>query len=147
MTSFSNILNQQSSTVKPPKPLPIGNYLFLVDGVIEYKQMGKEQNYGAIVKLKPVQAQPDVDQSALLEMLDGKSLSEQTIQTTFWITEKAAYRYKDFLVNALGLEEGTKTVGELANEAPGKQVIGTVVHVPSDDNKMMYANIKGFARV
>lgn len=147
MTSFQDILNKPAADVKPPKPLPIGNYLCLIDGQAELKQMGKEQNWGAIIKLKPIQAGPDVDQAALLEALEGKSLTEIPIQTTFWVTEKAAYRLKSFLVDALGLEEGSKSLGELLNDAPGKQVMVTISHRPSDDGRTMYMDVKGFARV
>lgn len=147
MTTFQDILNMPSADIKPPKPLPLGNYLCLIDGQAELKQMGKEQNWGAILKLKPIQAQADVDQQALLEALDGKSLSEMPINFTFWITDKAKHRLNEFLVNALGIEQGTKTLGELLNEAPGKQVMATVSHRPSDDGKTMYMDVKGFARV
>jgi hypothetical protein len=147
MTSFSDILNTPSADVKPPKPLPIGTYLCLIDGTAEIKQMGKEQNYGAIIKLKPVQAGPDVDQAALIESLDGKSLSEVGLQTTFWLTDKAKYRLNDFLVGALGMEQGTKTMGELLNDIPGKQVNASITHTPSKDNTVMYTEVKSFARV
>lgn len=147
MTSFTDILNKPSADIKPPKPLPIGTYLALVDGTAEIKKIGKEQTDAAVMKFKFVQPQPDVDQQAMLEVLEGKALSEVPFSVNWWLTDKAAYRLNEFLVNALGMEQGTKSLGELLSDSPGKQVYITLSHRPSDDGKTMYMDAKGFARV
>jgi hypothetical protein len=145
--NFMEILNKPFDDIKPPKPLPVGTYLCLVDGQPDYRRLGKDQNGAAIFKFKPIQADADVDQADLLEALEGKALSEVSFQTTFWITEKALYRLKDFLNNALGIEGNGRQLPEVIPEAAGKQVKVTIGHRPGDDGKAMYADVKGFARV
>lgn len=147
MPNFQEILNEQAASIKPPKPIPMGNYLCLVDGTIEYAAQGKNNNPAAIVRLKPIQAMPDVDQHDLMTALDGQSLGDRVLRNSFWMTHDAKHHFTRFLIDALGIEPGTKTVGELANEAPGKQVICTVVHTPAGNGVDVYANVKGFAHV
>lgn len=144
--SFQEILSKPMAEIKPPKPLPVGTYTCIVDGVPEIKQVGKEQNWAAILKLKPVAPGPDVDQVALVEALDGKALTEVSIQNTLWLTEKAAFRAKQFIENC-GIDITTKSLGEGINELPGKQIMVTLSHRPSEDGKTMYNEIKSTAAV
>lgn len=146
MTSFQDILNKPMADIKPPRPLPPGTYLCVVDGVPEIKQLGKEQNWCALYKLKPLQAQPDVDQQGLIEALDGKGLSETSINNNMWITDKAAFRLKSFLSH-LGFPEESGTPGEHINASAGRQVLVTLGLRPSEDGKMMYNEIKNTAAV
>ncbi len=147
MANFQDILNKPAAEVEPPKALPTGTYLCLVDGAPEIAQRGKNNNYCAIFKLKPVQAQADVDQQSLAETLNGSSLSEKKINHTLWITDDALWRLDQFLAEHLGIPKGTKTVGEMIPEAPGKQVVVTLGHRASDDGKQVYAEVKGTAHI
>lgn len=145
--NFMDILNKPFDEVNAPKPVPMGTYLCLVDGPPEFRQMGKEQNWGAVFKFKPIQAGPDVNQAELLENLEGKALSDVSIQTTFWITEKALYRLKDFLTDALGIDGTGRQFPEVIPDAAGRQVNVMVTHQPSKDGKAVRMEVKSFARV
>ena len=147
MASFQDVLNKPAAEIEPPKALPVGTYLCLVNGQPEITQRGKNNNYCAIFKLKPVQAQQDVDQSALSETLKGAGLGDKNINHTLWITDDAAWRLDQFLAEHLGIDKGTKTLGEMIPEAMGKQVLVTLGHRASDDGKQVFAEVKGTARV
>lgn len=146
MSTFTDILNKSMEDIKPPQPLPIGTYMAIVDGVPEIKQIGRQGNSAAVVKFKVLQPQPDVDSSALIEALDGKQLTDVSVASNFFLTDAAAYRLKDFL-GILGISLTGKSLGQGLNEAPGKSVLLSIGHRPSDDGKAMYMDVKGYAAV
>ena len=123
MANFQDVLNKPAAEIEPPKALPVGTYLCIVDGQPEIVQRGKNNNYCAIFKLKPAQAQPDVDQQALMQTLKGSALQDKRINHTLWITDDAAWRLDQFLADHLGIDKGKKTLGEMIPEAAGKQVL------------------------
>ena len=147
MASFQDVLNKPAAEIEPPKALPVGTYLCLVDGQPEITQRGKNNNYCAIFKLKIAQAQPDVDQQALQETLKGGSLQDKRLNHTLWITDDAAWRLDQFLAEHLGIEKGKKTLGEMVPEAAGRQVYVTIGHRASEDGKQIYAEVKNTAKV
>lgn len=147
MSSFQDILNKPAAEIEAPKPLPVGTYLALVDGQPEFNKIGKNNTDCVEFKLKLAQAGDDVDQAILLEQLKGKPLSEKSIKHRLFITEDAVWRLKKFLVEDLGIEEGTRGLGEMIPEAMGKQVYVTLGHRPSDDGKQIYMEVKDTAKV
>ena len=78
----------------------------------------------------------DVDQDALKEAggIAGKSL-----KATYYLTEEAAYRLKEFLAH-LGIEE-QDTLRPMIEEATGKQFLGTIRHEPSQDGTRIFARL------
>jgi len=146
MANFQDVLNKPATDVKPPEPLPPGTYLCIVDGPGEFAKIGKNQTDCINWKLKPMQAQPDVDQAALTQSLQGKTLQEKTIRHRSFITEESVWRLKEFLSH-LGIEEGSKTLGEMIPEAPGHQVLVTVGHRASEDGTQVFQEVKSTAKV
>ncbi len=146
MASFQDVLNKPAADVKPPEPLPPGTYLCLVDGPGEFGKIGKNQTDCINFKLKPMQAQGDVDPGTLQQSLNGASLQDKTIRHRLFITEESVWRLKQFLEH-LGIEEGTKSLGEMIPEAQGKQVIVTLGHRASEDGTQVFQEVKGTAKV
>lgn len=148
MSSFQEILNKPSEDIKPPKPLPVGTYLCVVDGMPEIKQMGKAGNSAAILKYKFMQPQPDVDQKDLMEVLTeaGKSLQEFSVPENLWLTDAAAFRAKDRLIS-LGVSSEGKTLGQMLNEVAGHQGYVSISHRPSEDGKTFFMEVKNVATV
>lgn len=145
MANFQDILNKPMTEIDRPAPLPVGTYLCLVDGQGELAKIGKNNVDCINFKLKPVQAQNDVDQQALYEMLKGAGLSEKSIRFRLFLTEESAWRAKEFLEN-LGLPEGL-SLREGFAQAPGKQVLVQIGHNASEDGKNVYMEVKGTAKV
>jgi len=146
MANFQDVLNKPATDVKPPEPLPPGTYLCIVDGPGEFAKIGQKQTDCINWKLKPMQAQPDVDQAALTQALQGKTLQEKMIRHRSFITEESVWRLKEFLAH-LGVEEGSKTLGEMLPEAPGRQVLVTVGHRASEDGTQVFQEVKSTAKV
>lgn len=153
MANFQDILSK-TGTSAPPKPLPPGNYLCVVDGQPEIKKIGKNQTDCVDFSCKPMQAMQDVDQAALAEALNGRALSEKKITVRQFITEDAAWRLDQFFYH-LGLIEKNaqgefvldKSRGELIPATMGRQVVVTMGLRPSDDGTTMFPDVKGTARV
>lgn len=146
MSTFQDILNKPVEDIKPPRPLPIGTYMCIVDGVPEVKQMGKAGNSAAVIKFKFMQPQPDVDQSALVEALSesGKQLPDFSVTSNMWLTDAAAFRLKDML-ESFGISMSSKTLAQALEEAPGKSCLVSIGHRPSEDGKSMFMDVKGTA--
>lgn len=144
MSNFEDILNRPAAEIERPKPYPVGTYLCLVEGPIIAGTIGKDPKPIRTVKLKFLQTQEDVDQSAI-EAAGG--VIGKSIQHRFFITEQAVWRYKEFLVENLGIDESGKTLNEMASEAPGRQVYAKVRHRPSEDGTQIFSEIESFSRV
>jgi hypothetical protein len=142
--SFQDILSE-TAIAEPPAALPVGEYLAIVDGPAEITEVGKNNYKAAIFNMKPIQAQSTVDQSALLEALNGSSLQDKKIRYTMWLTPDARWRLDAFLGH-LGVKEGISR-GERIAEAMGKQVLITVGHRTGNDGKQVFADIKSTAKV
>lgn len=128
MASFEDILNTPVNEHKPPKPLPPGEYLGLIDGQPELTQRGKNQTHCVVFPIKLMQAlnQSPTFQQELTEALEGKSLSDVRLSNTMWMTPDSAYRLGQFLNDHLGIE-GVST-REAISMSQGKQLIVTVGH-------------------
>lgn len=145
--NFSAILDKPVTEVVRPKPIPVGTYTCIVDGVPKFDKTKNENATDTVeFTLKPVSAGPDVDQTGLQEALNGKTLSDIKLRANFFITEAAVYRLDSFLFEHLGIDFGTSRK-EAISQAPGRQVLATVIHAASKDGQAIYANIGGTARV
>lgn len=148
---FAGILNRQSGDVERPKPLPIGEYTWKVKGLPNYDKSAKKGTPYVEFTCVPIAAMDSVDADDLQESLSRKSgvkqLSDMVQKLTFYLTEDALWRLKEFLTNDLGIEEGEKTLAAMIDEAPNSEFIGTVKHTPTNDGKGVFANIGSTAPV
>ena len=141
--NFSAILDQPVTEINRPKPLPVGTYLCIVDGVPRFDKSKQKQTDYVEFSLRPVTPGPDVDQQALT---DAGGIGEKKLRVTFYLTEDSVYRLDVFLFEHLGIEMGTSRKEAIA-QAPGRQVNATVSHQASADGQAIFANVTGTARV
>ena len=92
-----------------------------------------------------------MDPDALEEFLtrkDGskKSLQEQTIRATYYVTPDAFWRLEKFLLEDL-LIDGGRTADAMINDTPGRQVLAHMTHQASDDGQQVYSRLKSTAPV
>ena len=142
-TNFADILNKKPTEIERPKPLPIGTYIAMLPAPGEVKEIGKNNTPAIEYKARILAPGPDVDMAALN---DAGGCSGKELRLTFWLSEDALFRFKEFLLNHVGLEEGDKSIGQLAAEAVNRQFSITVGHRPSQDGSAIYAEIKGTAK-
>lgn len=130
---FSSILDRPSDSIERPKPLPVGTYLFSVKG--QYKEDVSSQKKTPYVEWQVVPMQPgeDVDAADLEEALtnkatgEKKALSEKTLRATYYTTDDAIWRLKEFLTH-LGIEDGPVSLRQRMSAAAGCQFLGSIVH-------------------
>lgn len=143
--NFAGILDRQSGDVERPKPLPIGPFVWKVKGLPEFGESNTKKTPYVEFTCIPLSATDEVDPEALEEALIRKSgkkmLSDMVQKLTFYLTEDALWRLKEFLVDTLKIEEGDKTLAAMISEAPNSEFIGEIRHAPTKDGKGVYANI------
>ena len=146
MTDFQDILNKPVSDIERPKPYPVGSYVALVEGLPKFEKVGENQTNCADFTMRFISANEDVDKLALQEAggINGKSIRHRV-----FLTEDSLWRAKKFLVDDLQIDDegGRKTLTQLINEAPGRQVMITVRHRPAKDGSVVYSEIAQTARV
>lgn len=158
MSSFADILDRPTNEIERPKPLPVGTYHAVVQGQPRHDKSSKKGTPFVEFTLKILAAQDDVDAEALTAMLtrpDGstKSLQDQTIRATFYITEDAAWRLTGDVngnvgfLDHLGIDRGDKSQRQRIAEAPGRQVYITVRHEATQDGTGVIPQISGYAAV
>ena len=142
MANFEEIANKSMNDIKPPPLLPKGTYLVGIVGVPEHVKSSQKQTDGYAVKVKFYQARDDVDQdilSAALAETESK-LSDMEMDDTFWITDRSAFMYKQFLTDVLGFSPDT-SFKQANAEMPGMQYLLQIVHKPRQDGSGMRAEI------
>lgn len=136
--NFGALLEAAPSEVNRPKPLPVGGYLCIVQGLPKYDKSSKKGTEYTEFTLKPIEALEDVDKEALEEM---GGLGDKTLRVTFYLTEDAIYRLDEFHEH-LGIELDPKVTRRQRNEeAPGKEVIAYVRHESSQDGQNTFARV------
>lgn len=138
--NFGALLDKAPSEVERPKPLPEGQYLWVIQGLPEFGKSSKKQTEFAAFTLKCLQAGPDVDPDQLAEM---GGIADKTTKATFYITEGSLYRLKDFL-EYCGIEKGP-SLRAMIEEAQNCQVVGYIRHEPSNDGESVFARCDKFA--
>lgn len=150
--NFGSILDKTSSEVDRPKALPAGTYVCVVNGLPRQDKSTKKGTEYVEFSLKILAPTDSVDQEALqtaLARADGsvKSLQEQAIRATYYLTEDALWRLTKFLDDDLQIEEEGQALRQKINEAPGRQVLATLRHKASDDGQTVYAELASTAPV
>lgn len=148
MASFEDILNQPASAIKAPEAYPVGTYHALVDGPLEPGKSSQKQTDFLRAKFKILKPMGDVDAAKAAE----QQVIGKYIYNDYYITDGAAYRLKDFLVDGLGIElqNGSgqeKSLKELIAEAPGQQVLVKLKHDISQDGKRVFHRVDSTAHV
>lgn len=147
MASFEEILNKPSSEIKAPQAYPVGTYHCIVDGPPTPGKSSQKQTDFLQFKFKILSPMQDVDAAQAAE----HQIAGKTITTDYYITENAAWRLKEFLVEHLGIEEtnssGEKSLKEMVSEAPSKQVLVKLRHELSQDGKRVFHRVDSTAHV
>lgn len=135
---FASILDEAPATTERPKPLPAGTYLAVVKGQPRYDKSSKKQTPFVEFTLQPTAAMEDVDQEELTTM---GGFANKTIRATYYITEDAKWRLKDFLSHC-GIDvDSMESYRTAIDEAMNSQVLATLRHRASDDGQAVFAEL------
>lgn len=147
-TSFSDILKKRGDEAEAPKPLPVGTYQAVIDPSPKIDDTKGTVQF-ALSLLAPKE---DVDLDDLNSQ--GGVAGKKMFHTLWFLAKEDSgeegqkrqdYRNKKFFVDSLGMDESL-TFGQMIAEAPGRQLLITIKHQPSQDGSQMYANIAATAR-
>jgi|SRR5581483_4111054 len=140
--SFSSILDRAPSEIEKPKPLPQGSYTTVLVGQPRIDKSAKKQTEFREFTHKIHAAGDDVDADDLATYLgDNKKLTDVTIKNTYYITEGAVWRLKEFLEHC-GIDlDDVDTLAEAIEQTPGKQVGIFINHEASQDGTSVFARI------
>lgn len=146
--NLSSILDRRPSEIERPKPLPQGTYFTMLVGMPRYDVSSKKQTPFVEFTHKIIQAGEDVDAEALTEALTAagtgevRALQDVTMKNTFYTTENAAWRLKDFLKDCgFDVDDDSMSIREMVEQTAGRQVAIFVKHVPSQDGQSVFAQI------
>jgi hypothetical protein len=145
MTTFEDILSKPATQIDRPKPLPVGSYVWSIQGLPRFDKSKEKQTPFYEFQVKCVSALDDVDEEALKDWAtksDGsmRKLTEVTQKITFYITEDSLYRLQSFLVHCGAANDG-ETTAQAIDNSPNCQFVGAIVHTASKDGSSVYANI------
>ena len=137
--SFSSILDRAPSEIERPKPMPVGQYICVVQGQPRFDKSSKKQTEFAEFTHKLISAGDDVDEDELKAYLGDRKLSDVTMKNTYYLTEGAVWRLKEFLEHC-GIDEGD-SLRAMIEETPGAQVGIFLNHEASQDGTSVFARI------
>lgn len=145
MANFTDILDKPATEIDRPKPLPIGSYIWQIQGLPRADKSKEKQTPFYEFSCKCTGALGDVDADQLQEWAtkaDGttRALTDFSTRLTFYITEDSLYRLQEFLEHC-GVDGEGKTTREAVEDTPNCQFVGSIVHTPSKDGTSVYANI------
>ena len=145
MPAFADILSTRLDDIKPPKNVPMGEYIGIVDALHEVQERA-----GAEIVTFPIRlARPiNVDPTELAEALNGRQLSDVRVNLDFWRpTEPAGkFRLKQFLHDHLGIE--APSLGEALAQVQGRQLLVSITHRMSKEpgDERTFLQIKSTGR-
>lgn len=139
---MSSVLDRKVGDFERPKSLPVGEYVTVVQSH-EFGKSSKKQTEFVRFMLKPLEATETVDEAELAEI---GGLGEKTIRATYYLTENAGYRLKEFLEHC-GLEDLDMPIAQACAEATGCQVIATMIHGQSEDGTRQWTELSATAPV
>ena len=136
--SFASILDRAPSEIEKPKPLPQGSYITVLVGQPRFDKSAKKQTDFVEFQHKLLSAQEDVDEDEL-KALGG--IKDKVMKNTFYLTEGATWRLKEFLEHCgIDMDE-VESLREAVEQTPGKQVGVFVNHEASQDGTSVFARI------
>lgn len=148
---LASILDRQGSEIERPKPLPVGTYRAIVVGAPRFDKSTKKGTDYVEFTLKFTSAEDDVDEDDLAHALTKPSgqtipLAEKTNRVTFYLTEDATWRLKDFLKHC-GVYDESQSLRQMIANTQNAEVLAVIKHTPSDDGEALYANVSKTAAV
>ena len=139
--SFSSILDRAPSEIEKPKPAPQGSYTTVLVGQPRFDKSSKKQTDFVEFTHKLLSAGDDVDEDDLKAFLGDRKLADNQIKNTYYITEGAVWRLKEFLEHCGIDQDDIESLRAGVEETPGKQVGIFINHEASQDGTSVFARI------
>jgi hypothetical protein len=136
MSTFDDILKMRAEDVDPPKPLPPGMYLGIVDGQFSRIPPNDKGTEGATFTLKLIA--PNDSSISQEELNAAGGCAGRSVQHRIYVTKDSSYFLKSFL-ETLGIDPKGKTIEEMMAEAPGRQLGVKLKHmITQKDQRLIH---------
>lgn len=153
--NFESILDMPSENVERPKPLPVGTYNAIVQGLYEEGVSAQKKTQFVQFTFAIQSADEDVDEDDLNTYLTAKDGTRKSLQgitlknnsTKFYTANAdgtangALSRLTDFL-GICGVPEEGMTIRQRLSETPNCAVKILIGHVASQDGESVFAEVK-----
>ena len=147
--NFESILDMPAADVERPKPLPVGTYNAIVQGLYEEGVSSQKKTPFVQFAFAIQSADEDVDEEELDAFLTAKDGSKKALggiviknnSTKFYTTGDSLWRLTDFLDHC-GIEQEGKTIRQCLSETPNCAVKILIGHVASQDGESIFAELK-----
>jgi hypothetical protein len=136
---FRQLLSTPMDEIKRPPPIPPGTYHGVVSSH-EFRESSKKKTAYVQYNLALISPGEDVETSAFNDAVGVLELSKRNFNVSFYLTDQAKYRVKEFL-ESLGVQTTGRSLGECVPEALNARVLVTVTQQNSDDGKSVYNNV------
>lgn len=140
--AFEDILNMNLGDAKAPPVFPIGNYLMKV-GEYRLGESKQKKTLNAEFEIFVMEPKSGVDLEAFSAA--GIDLAKRKLRATFYLTEDAVYRFREF-AEKCGVEVEGLPLKQALSECQGKLIVGYVTQEPSgrEGDQRMFNNITGW---
>lgn len=129
MVDFTSVLDKPAADIEKPKPMPLGTYMAVVQGLPKLREVGQDKSKVIDFNLKLIAPAKDVDQQKLAEWGD-LSQARPLQKSVFYDTPDGQWALTQFLTDHLGIDAGRKSLREMLPESVGKQCLATLKHEP-----------------
>jgi hypothetical protein len=135
--NFSNLLSTAVDKIEKPMPLPAGTYDVIITKYEFDETKNEKKTPYCKVFFKVLSAGEDVDAEELAKIAN---LSDKVLSFSYYLTPDALWRFKEFLVDILGLTDGD-TLEALIPGVVGQSAKASVEHTLSRDGTETYAQV------
>ncbi len=135
--NFGSLLDTQADEVERPKPRPEGSYLWVIKGLPRFDKSSKKQTEFVEFTLACTAAGEDVDADGLAA---AGGIEDYTTRATYYLTEGALWRLKEFLEHC-GIEVEGRTLRSAIEDTPNCAVGGYIRHETSQDGEQIFARL------
>jgi hypothetical protein len=150
--TFESILDTPADDVERPKPLPVGIYDAIIQGLYEEGVSSQKKTPFVQFAFAITSAGEDVDEDELLEWATSKDGTVKQLggtvlknnSTKFYTTPDSLFRLTDFLEKVCGIELEGKKIRQALSETPNCSVRLEIGHVASQDGEQIFAEVKKF---
>src|SRR6266700_3967331 len=147
--TFESILDMPAADVERPKPLPVGIYDAIVQGLYEEGVSSQKRTPFVKFAFAIQSANEDVDEDDLTAYLTAKDGSVKALggvviknnSTVFYTTPDSMFRLTDFLTDC-GIDQEGKTVRQCLSETPNCSIKIVIGHIASQDGEQIFAEVK-----
>lgn len=147
--SFGSILDKPANEIERPPLLPKGYYVCIVTGQPKIDKSSQKQTEFIDFQLKVIAPleKDGIIQADEQELEEFGDVKDHILHATFYLTEKAGFRAREFLEHCgIDTSQG-QSLRQLIAEAVGQSVVARVTHEPWQSGDGFSARVQNTAPV